>query len=57
MATDYLVHEAAHIRHTDFGVFKSACTCPLRKAILNILEDVRIEKRMAESYPGTRFTI
>jgi Mg-chelatase subunit ChlD len=57
VAWGYLAHEAAHIRYTDFGVFKSACTSPLRKAILNIIEDVRIEKRMAESYPGTRFTI
>jgi cobaltochelatase CobT len=57
VAWGYLAHEAAHIRYTDFGVFKSACTSPLRKAILNIIEDVRIEQRMAESYPGTRFTI
>jgi cobaltochelatase CobT len=57
VAWGYLSHEAAHIRYTDFGVFKSAATSPLRKAILNIIEDIRIEKRMAESYPGTRFTI
>ena len=57
VAWGYLAHEAAHIRYTDFGVFKTACTTPIRKAILNILEDVRIEKRLAESYPGTRFTI
>ena len=57
VAWGYLAHEAAHIRYTDFGVFKSACTTPIRKAILNIIEDVRIEKRLAESYPGTRFTI
>ena len=57
VAWGYLAHEAAHIRYTDFEVFKSACTSPIRKAILNILEDVRIERRLAESYPGTRFTI
>ena len=57
VAWGYLAHEAAHIRYTDFGVFKTACTTPIRKAILNILEDIRIEKRLAESYPGTRFTI
>jgi len=57
VAWGYLAHEAAHIRYTDFGVFKTACTTPIRKAILNILEDIRIEKRIAKSYPGTRFTI
>ena len=57
VAWGYLAHEAAHIRYTDFGVFKTACTTPIRKAILNILEDIRSEKRLAESYPGTRFTI
>ena len=57
VAWGYLAHEAAHIRYTDFGIFKSACTKPIRKAILNIIEDIRIEKRLAESYPGTRFTI
>jgi hypothetical protein len=57
MATAYLAHEAAHIRYTDFGVFKSGCTSPIRKAIHNIIEDVRIEKRMADIYPGTRYTI
>lgn len=57
VAWGYLAHEAAHIRYTDFAVFKSACTTPIRKAILNIIEDVRIEKRLAEKYPGTRFTI
>ena len=57
VAWGYLAHEAAHLRYTDFDVFRSACTHPLRKSILNILEDVRIEKRMAQSYPGTQFTI
>ena len=57
VAWGYLAHEAAHIRYTDFAIFKQAAGRPIRKAILNILEDVRIEKRLAGSYPGTRFTI
>jgi len=57
VAWGYLAHEAAHVRYTQFEYFRQAATMPIRKAILNILEDVRIEKRLAESYPGTRLTI
>ncbi|HUL12812.1 MAG TPA: nitric oxide reductase activation protein, partial [Methylococcaceae bacterium] len=57
VAWGYLAHEAAHVRYTQFEYFRQAATTPIRKAILNILEDVRIEKRLAESYPGTRLTI
>jgi len=53
----YLAHEAAHVRYTDFGPFKLATDRPLRKAILNVLEDVRIEKALAGPFPGTRRTI
>ncbi|MBS3955801.1 MAG: VWA domain-containing protein [Methylomicrobium sp.] len=56
VAWGYLVHEAAHVRFTDFGEFRNAATNPLRKHIVNILEDVRIEKSMQEPYPGTKRT-
>lgn len=57
VAWGYLAHEAAHVRHTDFDCFREAAAVPLRKALLNILEDVRIERCLAETYPGTRLTI
>jgi cobaltochelatase CobT len=56
VAWGYLAHEAAHVRFTDFGEFRNAATNPLRKHIVNILEDVRIEKSMQEPYPGTKRT-
>jgi cobalamin biosynthesis protein CobT len=57
VAWGFLAHEAAHVRYTQFEYFQQAATTPIRKAILNVLEDVRIEKRLAERYPGTRLTI
>lgn len=57
VAWGYLAHEAAHVRYTAFEYFRQAVSTPIRKAILNIIEDVRIEKRLAERYPGTRLTI
>jgi cobalamin biosynthesis protein CobT len=57
VAWGYLAHEAAHVRYTDFEAFREAAAVPLRKALLNILEDVRIERCLAASYPGTRLTI
>jgi cobaltochelatase CobT len=57
VAWGYLAHEAAHVRYTEMSYFNQAAALPIRKALLNILEDVRIEKRLAEIYPGTRLTI
>jgi len=56
VAWGYLAHEAAHVRFTDFVDFRNAATNPLRKNIVNILEDIRIEKSMQEPYPGTKRT-
>ncbi len=57
VAWGYLAHEAAHVRYTEMSYFTQAAASPIRKALLNILEDVRIEKRLADIYPGTRLTI
>ncbi|MBP1153077.1 nitric oxide reductase activation protein [Methylocaldum sp. RMAD-M] len=57
VAWGYLAHEAGHVRYTAFDYFAQAASLPIRKAILNVLEDVRIERRLAERYPGTRLTI
>ena len=56
VAWGYLAHEAAHVRFTDFAEFRNAATNPLRKNIVNILEDICIEKSMQELYPGTKRT-
>ncbi|MDG3387694.1 VWA domain-containing protein [Vibrio parahaemolyticus] len=57
IAWGYLAHEAAHIRHTNFGMVQKASSKPIRKALLNIIEDVRIENELAKDYPGTRRSI
>jgi hypothetical protein len=57
IAWGYLAHEAAHIRFSDFGVFKRVSTSPIRKKLVNILEDVRIEQGIIRLYPGTFYTI
>ncbi len=59
VAWGYLAHEAAHVRHTDFAVYATAARQgdALSAQILNILEDVRIERALAGPYPGTRETL
>ncbi len=56
VAWGYLAHEAAHVRFTDFVVFSNAATSSIRKTIVNILEDIRIEFVMQDTYPGTKRT-
>ncbi|EKO3606607.1 VWA domain-containing protein [Vibrio metschnikovii] len=57
IAWGYLAHEAAHIRHTNFDMVQKASSKPIRKALLNIIEDVRIENELVKDYPGTRRSI
>ena len=57
IAWGYLAHEAGHVRFSDFVEFKNAATSPLRKKVVNALEDIRIEKAMHNLYPGTKLTI
>jgi len=46
----YLAHEAAHIKYTDFGVMPQGGS--LKKDLINILEDTRIEKLIGREYVG-----
>lgn len=58
VAWGFLAHEASHVRHTDMAVFQSAgAASPLHQHLLNILEDIRIERAIRQSYPGTRATL
>lgn len=58
VAWGFLAHEASHVRHTDMAVFQSVgAASPLRQHLLNILEDIRIERAIRASYPGTRATL
>lgn len=51
----YLDHESGHVRFTDFGPF--AEKDDVKRNILNIIEDVRIERQMGEIYPGCRVNL
>jgi hypothetical protein len=46
----YLDHEVGHVRLTNLNVIPRES--PLHRSLWNILEDVRIEKGMADLYPG-----
>ena len=54
----FVDHEAGHVRHTSFGVVRRV-NSDARKAgnklmpiLVNALEDVRLERRVMEEYPG-----
>lgn len=49
----YIAHECSHVRNTDMDVFRSTTPNPFRKNLLNILEDIRIERLSMDEYPGT----
>ncbi len=54
LARGYIDHEAGHIRETDFAAMRATNMSPLCRTLFNILEDWRIEKRLAEIFPGCR---
>jgi len=47
----YVDHEAGHVRHTNFDVIGRS-TSKLERALVNCLEDVRIERKVIDEYPG-----
>lgn len=49
----YTAHECSHVRNTDMECFHEAAPKPFRKNLLNALEDIRIERRSMDQYPGT----
>jgi cobaltochelatase CobT len=49
----FLAHECSHVRNTDMQMFEDAAPTPMRKNLLNILEDIRIERLSMDQYPGT----
>ncbi|MBB5143718.1 cobaltochelatase CobT-related protein [Desulfovibrio intestinalis] len=57
MARGFVDHEAAHIRHTDFGVLQAANLDPVTFNLFNCLEDWRIEKKLSGIFPGSRYNL
>ncbi|WP_018949092.1 VWA domain-containing protein [Thioalkalivibrio sp. ALMg11] len=55
IALAYLGHEASHARVTDMKAFRAfAKQGPLHQGVLNIIEDIRIERSIVRVYPGLR---
>lgn len=50
----FIDHESAHIRYTDFKVFKEAALDAVTKNLFNAIEDWRVENRLAAVFPGCR---
>jgi len=54
LANGFIDHEASHVKETEMAVFGRKDVKGLRKHLLNIVEDLRIERAMMNRYPGTR---
>lgn len=52
----FLDHEVAHILFSDFGALKRADALGC-KVMMNLLEDARIEKKMAERFSGCAYNL
>jgi hypothetical protein len=51
----YMAHEASHVVNTDFNVYRPfARKSPVHGAVLNIVEDIYIEKEIMTLYPYVR---
>lgn len=56
MLNGYLDHEVAHVKFTTFDEVRFVLNA-YHKQLLNVVEDVRIEREMINEYPGTAFHI
>ena len=52
VARGFIDHESAHVLFTDFGIQEANHLSPLEKFFANAIEDIRIEAKMADRYPG-----
>ena len=50
----YLDHEVGHVKFTQFEEVRHVISA-YHKEMLNVVEDVRIEREMIREYPGTKF--
>ena len=50
----FIDHESAHLRETDFEILRTGQLTGLEKHIWNILEDWRVEHKLAAVFPGCR---
>jgi len=50
----YIDHESAHLRWSDFKYLEVDKKDPILKHMVNLVEDIRIENKQIETYPGSR---
>lgn len=50
----HLDHEASHVVHTDFKYLRAVGRHPKTQAIINSMEDPRIERQWGRIYPGAK---
>lgn len=50
----YVDHEAGHGRHTDMKEYQRVASYKYAKSLANAMEDVRIEGKIIEEYPGAQ---
>ena len=50
----YIDHESAHVRDTNFAAIQQENPTPLEHYVWNVLEDWRVEQKLAASFPGCR---
>jgi nitric oxide reductase activation protein len=53
----YVYHEVAHVLHSDFEAFKRIKARPRFAQLVNLLEDVRIERKIGSRYPGMKYAL
>lgn len=51
-ALGFIAHESRHVKDTDMEVWLREVTTPLRKDVINSLEDIRIERDQGKEFPG-----
>jgi cobaltochelatase CobT len=54
LAYGYLGHEIGHVRHTDFTLLGKLQWKGLQDTLQNIFEDVYMERKIGQEYPGIR---
>lgn len=50
----YIDHESAHVRYSNFQALNAANLDSVTKWLVNAIEDWRVERELANSYPGCR---
>jgi len=51
----YIDHEVAHLRWSDFKMLeKGGRRAPVLRHMINLVEDIRIENKQIDTYPGSR---